>query len=99
MTSRKIQHTLDNWRGAGAELWSYSTSHSRLVLRLRNPKKEVLYIIMEDVYAIFGIVSWPNSDLVAMYNDARREWLVRDIRSGFVAPCGLVRLSDVDPSR
>jgi hypothetical protein len=97
-TPDEIKQTLFNWQGSGAEIWSYSTSHSRLVIRLRNQEKQLLYIIMEDVYGIFGVVAWPNADIAATYDDIRREWVVRDARVGFVVPCGAVQLADAEPS-
>ena len=88
---------LPQWRGAGAELWSYATSHSKLVLRLRSSDRKKLYVVMEDVRAIWGPVVWPNNELTVSRDAETKEWIVRDVGAGFCVPCGLVRITETEP--
>lgn len=89
---------LERWHGSSAELWSYSTSHSRLVVKLRSEAGAV-FIVMEDVRGVWGAVAWPCSRLRAVRDDANKEWIVRDSEAGFFVTCGLARMTADNPSR
>ena len=91
-----IQERLVSFRGAGAEIWSYTTSHSKLVLRLRHESAGILNIVMEDVYGIWGPVAWPDSQLSVTKDEASKEYIVRDSCAGFLVTCGLVLATDPD---
>jgi hypothetical protein len=97
MAINDVQAVVKRWSGAGAELWSYCTSHSKLILRLRASDRKVLYLVMEDVLAIWGPVAWPNSELTISRDVAAKEWIVRDVRAGFCVPCGLVNATEKEP--
>ena len=84
------------WQGAGAGLWSYSVSHSRLVMKLQRDDEEV-FLIMEDVRGIWGPVAWPKSGLRAYKNEEAREWVVQDAEVGFMVTCGLVQITADEP--
>lgn len=90
-----VQERLALFRGAAAELLSYETSHSKLVLELRHKSAGVINIVMEDVYAIWGPVAWPKSDISVTKDHARSEFLVRDSRAGVLVTCGLVWIDDI----
>lgn len=83
---------LQRTHGGQAELWSYSTSHSKLVLQLRHDDVGTVDVIMEDVYAIWGPVAWSSAFLTVSEHPESRDIIVRDSSAGFLVTCGLVRV-------
>lgn len=93
-----VRAKLKEWHGAGAELWSYVVSHSRMVLRLRTGDRKEVFVVMDDVSGVWGIVAWPNAELSIIRDQDTGEIVVRDGRAGFVVGCGRVILTTDDPS-
>lgn len=81
---------LNQFHGAAAELWNYTTSHSKTTLRLRHPTAGTIDLIMEDTRGIWGPVAWPNSRVSIMKDETSKEHLVRDSPAGFLVTCGSV---------
>ena len=92
---------LTKWRGAYAQLWSYSPSHAQLTIRVEPSERRAnLHIVCASSERICGPTSWDNShfEFDRVVESGETIIKLRDASVGFEVSCsGLSLMEDVAP--
>ncbi len=86
---RQVNERLAKWRGAHAQLWSYTAAHATLEVRLFFPHRPGnLYLVCSPCESIAGPVYWEPCDLTAADDQAEEDlFVVQDQRSCVCLRC------------
>jgi hypothetical protein len=97
----RIQPLLARWTGGMATLWTYSVSHSKLVLRLARPTvRGNLHLICYDCRRYSGPTVWGgiNVQVAAEDTPEGRRYVIRDDANKVEIRCGvLTAMENVEP--
>jgi hypothetical protein len=90
----KCTRLLSTWRGGFANLWEYTITHGRLVIRLVSESiPGNLHIICGDCRRISGPTVWTDAEFalsVKDNDDGHRLFSLSDSNAGFEVICGIV---------
>lgn len=98
----EIDRILDKWKGLPCRLWDYTSTHSRVTLRITQLNGiDALHIDCIMSNYISGPTSWKSNDLTVFRSkdkDKDREYSIEDNSIGFVVRCSSVLLYFPDDS-
>lgn len=106
LTDQQFEAALEKYKGAYVQLWLFSVSHKRLVVRLSfKGRKEDLYIVGVSCKHITGAFSWRDANMLLMHEDilveGEKESITKlvDRKANFELVCdgGLAMVISSDP--